>query len=445
MLPFESKQRSYCLGGGMTRRHALQVGSLGALGLGLPEVLRQEAEGAMRETKAKACIMLFLEGGPSTIDMWDLKPEAPEEIRGPFQPIATSVPGTFVGEYCPMSAKVAEKFSIVRSYSHEDNGHVTGYYYVMTGKKPRFRDGQNSRIPANVLFPSIGSRVARELGLGGSVPAYINLPSPMDAGGPGFYGPEYAPFVIESDPVQPDFEVRDLQLPAGVNSTRMSRRQRLLAQVEDLKQQGGGRAEEMATYYRKAHDLITSPQAREAFNIHAEEESLRKRYGYSTLGQSALLARRLVEAGCRFIGIDNPGWDTHFDCFPTLKDNLIPQADQAFSALVTDLEERGMLDSTLVIMMGEMGRTPRVNKNAGRDHWGKAQSILMAGGGVQGGQVIGATDKHASEPIRDEVSIHDLHRTIFTLMGIKTDKTYYTPQGRPVPVLEGGKLIPGLT
>lgn len=445
-IEFGRGRRPNRLCDGITRRDALQVGGVGLLGgLSLPTLLEQEARAAASEAKAKACIMLFLEGGPSTIDMWDLKPEAPAEIRGPFRPIATNVPGIHVGEHCPMSAKAADKFSIIRSYSHEDNGHVTGYYYVMTGHKPRFRDGQNSRIPVNTLFPSIGSRVARELGLGGAVPSYINVPAPMDAGGPGFYGPEYAPFVIENDPVQPDFEVRDLQLPGGVGSGRMSRRQQLLSSVESLQRQGGGRAEEMSTYYQKAHDLVTSPAARKAFDLHSEPESLRNRYGYSTIGQCALLSRRLVEAGCRFIGVDHAGWDTHFDCFPSLKDDLIPQADRAFSALVTDLEERGMLESTLVIMMGEMGRTPRVNKDAGRDHWGNAQSVLIAGGGVRGGQVIGATDKHASEPIRDEVSIHDLHRTIFTLMGIDTNKTYYTPLGRPVPVLEGGNMIPGLT
>ena len=417
MLRFElgGNRRSSRLCEGVTRRNALQVGSLSLLGgFSLPELLRQEARSAVVQPKAKSCIMLFLQGGPSTIDMWDLKPEAPVEIRGPFLPIETNVPGTYVSEHCPMSARAADKFSIVRSYSHEDNGHITGYYYVMTGRRPRFRDGQNRRIPANVLFPSIGSRVARELGLGGAVPSYINVPAPMDAGGPGFYGPEFAPFVIESDPVQPDFEVRDLQLSGGVTSTRMSRRQKLLSGVERLQPADTGRAQEMSTYYQKAHDLITSPAARKAFNIHAEPESLRKRYGYSTIGQCALLSRRLVEAGCRFIGVDHAGWDTHFDCFPTLKDNLVPQADLAFSALVGDLAERGLLESTLVIMMGEMGRTPRVNGNAGRDHWGKAQSVLIAGGGIRGGQVIGATDKHASEPVRDDVlnprpASYDLH------------------------------------
>lgn len=445
MFEIHTRQRTRRNCDGVTRRNVLRIGGLGLGGFLAPQIVGTQATADSKIAKAKSVIMLFLEGGPSTIDMWDLKPKAPEEIRGPFQQIATNVPGTFVGEHCPLSAQVADKYSMIRSYSHEDNGHVTGYYYVMTGRKPRFRDGQNSRIPANTLFPSIGSRVARELGLSGTVPAYVNLPSPMDAGGSGFYGPEYAPFVIEGDPVQPDFEVRDLQLPKQVSPERMTRRQQLLSGVEQINNATAtGVKQEMTTYYEKAHELITSPEARKAFNLQAEPESLRQRYGYSTIGQSALLARRLVEAGSRFIGIDNPGWDTHFDCFPSLQHDLIPQADRAFSALVTDLAERGLLESTLVIMMGEMGRTPRVNKNAGRDHWGKAQTVLIAGGGVQGGRVIGKTDEHASEPIEDEVSIHDLHRTIFTLMGINTDKTYYTPLGRPVPVLEGGQLISGL-
>ncbi len=430
---------------GISRRQALQIGSTALCGgLGLPALLQLEAEGAVTAPKAKSCIFIFLEGGPSTMDMWDLKPDAPAEIRGPFDPIATNVPGTFVGEHCRQSAKVADKFTIVRSHSHEDNGHSTGYYYVMTGYPARFRDGQANRKPTNTLFPSLGSKVARELGLRGSVPPYINLPNPMDPGGPGFFGPEYAPFVIESDPVSPDFEVKDLRLPQGVSSSRLSRRRRMLAEVESLQHGFSGRADEMATYYQKAHDLVTSPASHQAFDLKREPNALREEYGYSTIGQSALLARRLVESGCRFIGIDHEGWDTHFDSFPTLKDNLIPQADRAFSALVTDLEQRGLLDETLVIMMGEMGRTPRINKNAGRDHWGKAQSILLAGGGIRNGQVIGTTDQHASEPTSHPFHIHDLHRTIFTLLGIDTNKTYYTPLGRPVPILNGGKLLPGL-
>lgn len=430
---------------GVSRRAALRLGGASLLGgLGLPALLELEARGAAAAPRAKAVIVLFLEGGPSTIDMWDPKPDAPREIRGPFRAIATNVPGTRVGEHCKLSARVADKFTIVRGHTHEINGHVTGYYHAMTAERPRFRDGQNSRIPVNTHFPSIGSKVARELGARGAVPPYVNLPAPMDAGGPGFYGPRHAPFVIESDPSQPDFQVKDLRLPSGVGPARMSRRQKLLANIEQLQRDVAGRAEEMSAYYHQAHDLITSPAAQKAFDIHAEPEPLRKRYGYSTIGQCALLARRMVEAGCRFVGVDNPGWDTHVDCFPSLKDDLIPQTDRAFAALVADLDERGLLESTLVVMMGEMGRTPRVNKGAGRDHWSRAQSILLAGGGVRNGQVIGATDKHASEPIRDPVSMRDLHRTIYTLLGIDAHKTYYTPLGRPMPILDGGKMIPGL-
>jgi hypothetical protein len=393
--------------------------------------------------KASACIFLFLEGGPSTIDMWDMKPEAPAEIRGPYRPIATSVPGTFVGEHCKLSAQVADKFTILRSHTHNDNGHTTGYHYVMTGYKADFADGTDSRSPNNVLYPSLGSIVARELGPKTSVPVYVNMPYPMLSGGPGFYGADYAPFVIESDPVQPDFEVRDLQLGDPAAADRLELRKRLLAGI-DRDRSDGGRAAVMSKYYDKAYDLITSPEAKKAFDIRSEPESVRRKYGHTSLGQCALLARRLVESGCRFVGVDHGSWDTHFTCFPSLEKDLIPHADQAFSALVTDLEERGMLDSTLVVMMGEMGRTPRINNEAGRDHWSQAQSVLFAGGGVKPGQVIGATDKQAAYPTSDPVSVHDIIYTIFHQMGIDTSRQYYTPLGRPVPIASGGQLIPHL-
>jgi uncharacterized protein (DUF1501 family) len=200
----------------------------------------------------------------------------------------------------------------------------------------------------------------------------------------------------------------------------------------------------MSTYYEKAYNLITSPAAKKAFDLKAEPEAVRAAYGHTSLGQCSLLGRRLVEAGCRFVGIDHGSWDTHFTCFPSLEKELIPHADRAFSALVTDLERRGMLDSTLVVMMGEMGRTPRINNEAGRDHWSQAQSVLFAGGGVKPGQVLGATDKHAAFPTADPVSVEDILRTVFHLMGIDTTKTYYTPLGRPVPIVNGGRIIPDL-
>jgi len=429
----------------VTRRHALKIGGSGLIGgLTLPGLMQMEATASTgQEPKAKACIFLFLQGGPSTIDMWDLKPEAPAEIRGPYKPIRTSVPGTIVGEHCHRSAKVADKFTILRNHSHNDNGHVTGFHYVMTGYRANFADGTNSKIPVNELYPSLGSIVSRELGPRRSMPPYINMPHPLTAGGPGFYGAEHAPFVIESDPVQPDFEVKDLKPADNIGESRRQRRQKALLGLEKDKSPAG-RASTLATYYDKARALIDSPHARKAFDLKAEPEKLREAYGYSSLGQCALLSRRLVEAGCRFVGVDHGSWDTHFSCFPSLEKDLIPHADAAFSALVSDLHDRGMLDSTLVVMMGEMGRTPRINAQAGRDHWSQAQSVLFAGGGVKPGRVIGATDKTGSAPTSDPVSVADILRTVFYLMGIDSDKSYLTPLGRPVPIVDGGRVVESL-
>lgn len=430
------------------RRQMLRLGGVGALaGLSLPRLLELEAKASAGDSaRATSCIMLFLEGGPSTIDMWDLKPEAPAEIRGPYRPIATSVPGTFVGEHCPRTARIADKFTMVRSHTHNDNGHTTGYHYCLTGYKADFADGTDSRLPNNVLYPSLGSIVSRELGPRSNVPVYVNMPNPMTSGGPGFYGADHAPFVIETDPVQPDFEVKDLRVARELGDKRFQRRRGLLDVVErkDDQQASSDRGAVMSKYYDKAYDLMTSPEAQQAFHIQAEPEEVRAKYGYTSLGQCALLGRRLVEAGCRFVGIDHGSWDTHFTCFPSLEKDLIPHADQAFSALVSDLDERGLLDTTLVIMLGEMGRTPRINNEAGRDHWSQAQTVLFAGGGVLPGKVIGATDKQAAFPTHDPVSVHDINYTILQQMGIDPTRQYYTPLGRPVPLVSGGQSIPGL-
>jgi uncharacterized protein (DUF1501 family) len=445
LIPFGKPGRITC--DGITRRHALRVGASGLIaGLSLPRLLELQARAATaKEGKAKACIFIFLEGGPSHIDMWDLKPEAPAESRGPYKPIRTSVAGTLIGEHLPLCAKIANKYSIVRSHSHNDNGHNTGYHYVMTGYKADFPDG-NTRVPNNHLFPSIGSIISRELGPRTTLPPYINMPHMMAGGGPGFYGSEHAPFVIESNPVQADFEVQDLGPLERIAPARQARRGRLLAEVEKLEQERAeqGRAKSMSTYYQRARDLMASPEARKAFDIKAEPESVRKSYGYTALGQCALLARRLVEAGCRFVGIDHGGWDHHSTIFPSLEKDMLPHVDRAFSALLGDLEQRGLIDSTLVVMMGEMGRTPGINPQAGRDHWSMAQSVLFAGGGVKPGQVLGATDKKASAPVADPVSVEDILRTVLGQLGVDTTKTYYTPLGRPVPIVDGGRVIPGL-
>jgi hypothetical protein len=423
----------------MHRRTVLKLGASGLIGgLSLPRLLHLQARAATaNEAKAKACIFLFLEGGPSHIDMFDMKPDAAKEIRGPYSPKPTRVPGIQICEHLPKIAKVANKYTILRSHSHNDNGHNTGYHYVMTGYKADFPDG-NSKAPNNHLYPSIGSIITRELGSKSPVPPYINVPHPMWAGGPGFYGSEYAPFVIDADPSQPDFEVRDLHAD-GIDAKRQERRRRLLAETDGAAAKG--RPEAMATYYRKAHDLVTSPAARKAFDISQEKPELREKYGHTSLGQCALLARRLVEAGCRFVGVDHSGWDHHFTIFPSLEKDMLPHLDKAFSALIEDLDERGLLDSTLVVLMGEMGRTPRVNNDAGRDHWSMAQSVVFAGGGTRPGQVLGATDKTAAFPTTEPVSVPDLLRTILGQMGIDTTKVYHTPQGRPVPIVDGGKVI----
>lgn len=430
---------------GITRRRALTIGATRLLGgLSLPSLLQLQAQAATNfAPKAKACIFLMLEGGPSHIDMWDLKPDAPTEIRGPFSPVSTNVPGTQISELLPLCAQVADKYTILRSHSHKDNAHQTGRHWVLTGYPPSFADGQAKGVPFNELYPSIGSIISRELGPGGDVPPYIEMPNPLGPGGPGFYGPRYAPFTIDNDPAQPDFKVRDLDVPETVSQDRFQRRQQLLAGAGQIASgtQPAGRATTMSSYYEQAMNLVTSPKARAAFDIQSESPALRERYGYSSIGQSALLARRLVEAGCRFIGIDHGSWDTHFDNFTSHKKALVPPTDQAFSALVSDLDDRGLLDETLVIMMGEMGRTPRINNDAGRDHWSQCQTVILAGGGIRRGALVGASDRTASFPITQPYGIQDLLRTVFHLMGVDADKVYHTPLGRPVPIVNGGQKI----
>jgi len=433
----------YC--DGITRRKMLHIGGAGFLsGLSLPHLLQSEAEAATgRKARAKSCIMIFLEGGPSHIDMWDLKPNAPKEVRGPYNPISTKVPGMQIGNLLPHSSKVMDKCTILRSHSHRDNGHQTGQHWCMTGYPPNFGDGQAKGMPFNITYPSIGSMVTRELGQRGSVPPYVNMPNPLGPGGPGFYGATYSPFVIETDPVQPDFEVRDLNVNKDVSQRRFKLRRRLLKTAEKIGLQGqlAGRAKTMSTYYQRALDLVTSPQAKKAFDLQSEPAKVREKYGYTSLGQCSLLSRRLVEAGCRFIGIEHGSWDTHVDNFTSLEKGLVPSTDMAFSSLVSDLDQRGLLDDTLVVMWGEMGRTPRINGNAGRDHWSQCQSVLLAGGGIKRGAIVGASDKQAAYPTTRPQGIQDVLRTILYLMGINASKIYKTPLGRPVPLVNGGSLI----
>ena len=430
---------------GLSRRNLLRLGGTGALaGLSLPTLLELQAKAASGDgAQAKSVIMIFLEGGPSHIDMWDLKPNAPKEIRGTFDPIATKVPGTRIGNILPRCAKITDKFTILRSHSHRDNGHQTGRHWCLTGRAPTFGDGQANSTPFNEVYPSIGSMISRELGHTGDVPPYICVPEPMGPGGPGFYGAKFAPFVIETDPVQPDFQVRDLNLAAGTSRRRFDLRRRLLSGVAKLAEgrSGRGRAASMSTYYEKALELVTSPGARRAFDMNSENPKLRAEYGLTSLGQCCLLSRRLVEAGCRFVGISHGSWDTHVDNFTSHEKALVPHADAALSTLLNDLEDRGLLEETLVIMWGEMGRTPKINANAGRDHWAQCQSVILAGGGIKSGAVVGASDSKAMYPTTTPVGIQDLMRTILGQLGIDVDRQYLTPLGRPVPLVTGGKFV----
>ncbi len=429
----------------LTRRRMLRFGGTGFLsGLSLPLMLQLQAQAAtIRPARAKACIFFMLEGGPSHIDMWDLKPDAPAEIRGPFRPVSTVVPGTQISELLPLSAKIVDKLTILRSHSHADNAHQTGRHWLLTGYPPAFADGQAKGVPFNELYPSIGSIISRELGPRGAVPPYVEIPNALGPGGPGFYGAQYGPFTIDNDPVQADFRVRDLDVPDAISHERFARRQKMLADAERLGAGAlaTGRAETLRAYYEKAVDLVTSPEARRAFDLQSEVHEVRERYGFSSIGQCALMARRLVEAGCRFIGIEHGSWDTHFDNFTSHEKTLVPPTDRALAALVSDLDERGLLDETLIVMMGEMGRTPRINKDAGRDHWSQCQTVILAGGGIRRGVVVGASDETASYPVTQPYGIQDLLRTIFHLLGVDADKVYHTPTGRPVPIVNGGHRI----
>ncbi len=413
------------------RRDFLRIGSLGALGISLDGVLRA---GAKRDI---SCILLWQSGGCGHLDTFDLKPDAPKEIRGEFQPISTNVPGIQICEHLPFTAKQADKFTILRSMKSRENNHERAINYLLTGYLP---------LPT-LEFPSMGSVISKELGPKNGLPPYVAVPNTFPSYGGGYLGGAYNPF-IAGDPNVSGYQVRDLTLPADVDWTRVANRNFLVKQM-DAKFRAIESSTDMAamdSFYQKAYDLLKSPAARSAFDIGAEKESLRERYGRTPVGQGALLARRLVESGVRFVTVAK-GWlnyDTHGDNFNIMKKALLPEFDRAFAGLLEDLHERGMLDTTLVIAMGEFGRTPKVNEAAGRDHHSKAWSIALAGAGIPGGRVLGATDKDGVQVTDLPVEPEDLLFTIYTLLGVDPAREYQTPIGRPVKPVNGGHFIPGL-
>jgi hypothetical protein len=422
------------------RREFLRVGAIG--GLGLAELLRLQetcaAESAKRDVN---CIFIFILGGMPQQDMWDLKPNAPAEIRGDFEPISTAVPGIQVSDVLPQISTVTDKLAILRSLTHTDSDHGRGFHIMMTGKKAGAGDFNGNQN--NNQHPCLGSMVAR-LGRTGALPPYISVPNFLNSGGPSFLGASYGPFVIEADPAAPDFAVRDITLPVSVSELRRGRRQTALRKINALEQEVervSGQVRSLDAFYEKAYNLMTSKEAKQAFQIEDETDEVRADYGMTSIGQCCLLARRMVEAGCRFVSVENGHWDTHRKNTWSLRELLCPSFDQAIPALLKDLQQRGLLDSTLVVVTTEFGRTPRINELAGRDHWPNAFSVVMAGGGLKAGQVIGATDKQAGAVADRPISPQDMCATILHVLGIDHKKVVRTPLGRPVPMVDDGEVV----
>ena len=432
----------YC--DGIERRGFLRMGSVA--GLSLAQLLRlQQTHGIEGSPKKDvSCIFIFIIGGMAHQDMWDTKPEAPAEIRGDFRPIDTIVPGIQLSDLLPRMAGVTDKLAILRSLTHGDPDHTAGYHVMMTGQHPGFGGSFNRNVLNNNMHPSFGSMVAKLGGTSGTLPPYISVPNFLNSGGPSFLGPGYAPFVIEADPASPEFSVRDIVLAEGVTDERSLRRQTALRAINHLEKRVDALSSQersLDTYYEKAYQLMTSSAAKQAFEINRESPATREAYGMTSLGQCCLLSRRLVEAGCRFVSIENGHWDTHRKNSESLRDLLVPPLDQGVSALLNDLDERGRLDSTLVVLTTEFGRSPRINEMAGRDHWPQAFSIVMAGGGLKRGLTIGATDKQAASVIDRPITPSDMAATLLTALGIDPDVTLHTPLGRPVQLAGGGRAV----
>jgi hypothetical protein len=444
---------------GWTRREWLRAGAIGPLGLALPDLLaaarasRPSPLGAPgRFGRAKACILAFLFGAPAHQDIWDLKPEAPAEVRGEFKPIATTVPGLRLGEYVPRVAGQAHRFALVRSVTHPDNTHTVAMHYMLTGRRHAEPNTNPQNKPTD--FPTFGAVVQHLRPGRGSLPAGVSLNAPanqVSAGNhifPGFFagflGSAFDPLFVSQDPARDDF--RPFDTAEGPAAQRLHGRRALLAEVDARRQalQRSAPGRGLDACQARALDLVTSAEARQAFDLHRESDRVRGRYGRSPFGQGLLLARRLVEAGVRLVTVnwarDDAFWDTHANNFRLLKDSLLPPFDQGFSALLEDLSQRGLLDDTLVVCLGEFGRTPKINAAAGRDHWAACNSVVLAGGGVRGGLVHGASDRIAAYPSAAPVSPEDLSATVYHLLGIDPRTEVRNHLGRPLALSEGKPL-----
>ncbi|HEY3789558.1 MAG TPA: DUF1501 domain-containing protein [Urbifossiella sp.] len=434
---FANSSARTCSGG--SRRDFLRIGGLGALGL--PTLLRSEAFGrsgtgqtGSRSTRAKSVILVYLGGGISHHDSFDPKPEAPEDIRGKYKTIATSVTGLQIGEKLPLMARVMDKISLVRSGSHNNDHHETATNWVMSGRfGTAFGD-----------YPAMGAVVAHETGFTGALPPYVAVPRnpsfTWELGKSAYLGGRFESFKA-GDPNQANYKVQDLSAD-GLSARQIERRDTLLKAVDGLARRVEGN-DQIATYdefHARAQQMVLSSEARRAFAIDQESEKTRDRYGRNTAGQSMLLARRLVEAGVRFVTVNYGGWDHHAKIFDSL-DKKLPEFDRSVSALIEDMSGRGTLQETLVVVMGEFGRTPKFNKDAGRDHWAPAGSLLFAGAGVKPGLVLGKTDKHGAYAVQRPVAPGDVAYTIFDALGIDPHKQLVAPDGRPIEILDKGEPV----
>jgi hypothetical protein len=424
---------------GVSRRSFLKVGFLGLAGMTLADrlALKATANEAGRPTPDTAVILVWLGGGPSHIDMYDLKPDAPAEFRGEFRPVPTNVPGTWIGEHLPRHAPLMDKMSVVRSVTHTNAGHGMGTHWMMTGYVPTIEINDN-------LNPAAGSVVARLRGANApQLPAYVCVPSVPPSANAAYLGVACNPFSPGNDPNNAGFSVRDLRLAPQVNLDRFRNRRELLGGLDNLRRDVDtqGSAEGYDRFYREAFEIVTGDRARTAFDIHSEDPRVRDRYGRDSWGQSTLLARRLVEAGVTFVTVNMGGWDTHNNNFQSLRNSNLPRYDRALAALVEDLHERGLDRKVLVVTYGEFGRTPRVNTTAGRDHWPGAMSVVFAGGGLRMGQMIGATDARAEYPRERAVGPQDVLATMYHVLGIDYRHEFFDAAQRPIPVLNEGRPI----
>jgi hypothetical protein len=426
---------------GMARRSFLQVGAMAGLGITVGDLFRMQARADLKhyeskEGKAKSVIHIFLPGGIAHQESFDPKPYAPIEYRGPLGTVKTRLDGVYFSEHLQKTAAIADKIAVCRSMSHGEAAHERGTHNMFTGYRPS---------PA-LSYPSMGSVISHEFGPRRSMPPYVCIPGvPNEFANSGYLSSAYGPFAVGSDPANGNFQVKDLVLPSGLSNEQFGRRKGILASVDAhfRRLEKSDALEAMDTFYQRAYALISSKEAREAFNMGAESDATRNAYGKNAAGQRMLLARRLVEAGVRMVSLTYGSWDHHDNIANGVRGQM-PAFDQAFAMLIQDLEQRGLLDSTLVVVSSEFGRTPKINQTNGRDHWPKVFSVVLAGGGIKKGHIYGSSDATATEPDENPLSVEDFATTIYHQMGIVADKELMAPGDRPIEIVDGGQVIKDL-